>query len=102
MHHELKTWPVYFSDVWNGKKLFECRLNDRNYQPGDTVTLKEFTLQGCYTGREVVACITYILHDDFKGLADGFCVFGFTITRKLRDGIEPIVRELDTQTFDNE
>lgn len=41
-HHELKTWPVHFEAVWRGDKTFEVRLDDRAYQCGDTVTLREW------------------------------------------------------------
>lgn len=42
MHHELKIWPQYYSHVASGSKTFEVRVNDRGFQPGDTVTLEEF------------------------------------------------------------
>ena len=42
MKHELKIWPMYYERVKNGSKTFEVRKNDRNFQMGDTVTLKEF------------------------------------------------------------
>ncbi len=42
MHHELKIWPQYYCRVADGSKTFEVRKNDRGFQPGDIVTLKEF------------------------------------------------------------
>lgn len=42
MKHELKTWPQYFCRVADGSKTFEVRENDRGFQPGDTVVLKEW------------------------------------------------------------
>lgn len=42
VHHELKIWPQYFGRVKDGSKTFEVRENDRGFQPGDTVTLKEW------------------------------------------------------------
>ena len=41
MIHELKTYPKYFQETLNGNKPFECCLNDRGFQVGDTVILKE-------------------------------------------------------------
>lgn len=42
MKHELKIWPQYYARVADGSKTFEIRENDRGFQPGDTVILKEF------------------------------------------------------------
>lgn len=42
MKHELKTWPQYFCRVEDGSKTFEVRKNDRGYQPGDIVVLREW------------------------------------------------------------
>ena len=42
MKHELKIWPMYYSRVLDGSKTFEIRSNDRGYQSGDTVVLKEW------------------------------------------------------------
>ena len=42
MKHELKTWPQYFSRVADGSKTFEYRVNDRGFQPGDDVLLREW------------------------------------------------------------
>lgn len=42
MNHELKCWPQYFQRVKDGTKTFEVRINDRGFQPGDKVTLREF------------------------------------------------------------
>lgn len=42
MIHELKTWPQYYCRVASGSKLFEVRKNDRGFQPGDSVELREY------------------------------------------------------------
>ncbi len=42
MTHELKIWPQYFCRVADGSKTFEVRENDRGFQPGDIVILKEW------------------------------------------------------------
>jgi hypothetical protein len=78
-HHELKTWPIVFQAVWTRRKSFEIRLNDRGYQAGDTVTLREFDPKGSgcecpqgganvhvtdcakYSGRSVTARVGYVL-----------------------------------------
>ena len=50
--HEIKILPKYFRLVatpHGGVKRFELRKDDRNYQAGDTVTLREWDGQE-YTG----------------------------------------------------
>lgn len=42
MKHELKIWPQYYSRVADGSKTFEVRDNDRAFQFGDTVVLREW------------------------------------------------------------
>lgn len=77
MLHELKILPEYFKEVISGRKTFELRKNDRNFQVGDKVLLKEWNLKE-YTGRECEVMITYILHDyDFFGLEKDYCIFSF-------------------------
>jgi hypothetical protein len=79
MYHELKTWPVYFEAIWEKRKSFEIRKNDRGFQAGDTVLLREYRPEDRhYTGREVSARIAYVCSFDQK---DGNCVFGLTDVR---------------------
>jgi hypothetical protein len=42
MTHELKIWPQYYCRVADGSKTFEVRENDRAFQSGDIVILKEW------------------------------------------------------------
>ena len=78
MLHELKTYPKYFQETIEGNKLFEIRKNDRNFQVGDVLLLKEWD-NIKYTGREVGAMVTYILDDKFIGLAEGYVALGLQI-----------------------
>ena len=68
--HFLKTWPDYFDAVEDGRKTFEIRKNDRNFQVGDTLVLEEFVPiardRGYYTGRKISVCITYMTDFDQK------------------------------------
>lgn len=41
--HELKLDIKYFDDVKTGKKNFEIRKNDRDFQVGDTLELKAYS-----------------------------------------------------------
>jgi ASC-1-like (ASCH) protein len=66
MIHELKLYKEYFDDVASGVKKFEFRYNDRNYQVGDELLLKEWdTDRNTYTGRKVAVKVTYILSLDY-------------------------------------
>jgi len=52
MTHNLKTWPKFFEMVRSGRKTFELRVNDRNFQVGDILDLHEWVPETeTYTGR---------------------------------------------------
>lgn len=60
--HELKCWENYFCQMWLGRKLFEARLNDRDFQVGDALTLVEFTPdEQRFSGRWLRVAVTSIL-----------------------------------------
>ena len=74
MTHELKIQPQYFEDIISGTKTFEIRKNDRNYQVGDVLTLREFN-NGEYTNRFIRKRVAYIHHGDGNfGIEQGYCV----------------------------
>lgn len=70
--HELKIAPEYFQKILSKEKNFEFRYNDRNYQIGDILKLKEYH-NDKYTGRETSVKITYILQD-FEGLKNNYAI----------------------------
>lgn len=55
-HHTLKTWPQFFNALWDDRKRFEIRRDDRKFTKGDILYLHEFD-PGAerYTGRLIVA-----------------------------------------------
>lgn len=79
--HRVKCWPRWFAALDEGKR-FEVRLNDRDYQRGDTIVLCEWDpeLEGMpkapkgYTLRKEVFRISYVFSG--PGLADGYVVLG--------------------------
>ena len=73
--HFLKIEPRFYIPVEKGIKTFEVRLNDRDYQVGDVLILREFT-NGEYTGRVQHKRITYILQD-LKYVQQGYVVLAF-------------------------
>lgn len=90
MIHKLKCWPEYFQAMLDGRKTFEARRNDRNFQVNDVLILQEWapadsihSAVGTYSGREIKAIVTYILHgseaNQIIGVNDGFCVMGIKI-----------------------
>lgn len=75
MTHELKILPMYFQAVWDGRKSFEVRKNDRNFKPGDRLLLKEWDGKR-YTGSAIIVKVVYMLTDTIDGISDGYCVLG--------------------------
>lgn len=74
MIHELKIKPEYFHDVVRGQKKAELRKDDRGYNVGDVLLLKEF-YNGEYTGSWVSVTVTHILRGCPEyGLMDGYCI----------------------------
>lgn len=82
--HDLKTDPEVFAAVAKGAKTFEIRFNDRDFQVGDTLRLRETVSTGAemkagaplvYTGHEVTKTVSHILTG--YGLAEGWCCLSF-------------------------
>ena len=58
--HYLKTWPEFFQAVKEGRKTFEIRANDRDYEVNDILVLEEFDPeQNAFTGAEDI-CLDVI------------------------------------------
>ncbi len=71
--HSLKILPEYFKEVIAGNKTFEIRKNDRNFQVGDLVLLREY-VDNEYTKELLGVRITYITNYAQK---DDYIVFSF-------------------------
>jgi len=93
--HQLKIWPQFFDDVESGRKPFELRRDDRGYQAGDTLQLREWNpATELYSGREMYKRITHVTRigrkemmdlsqqpgcesmEPMQGLVSGFCILG--------------------------
>ncbi|MCK5644203.1 MAG: DUF3850 domain-containing protein [Gammaproteobacteria bacterium] len=72
--HELKIIQPYFSDVSIGRKKFELRNNDRDFEKGDILKLREWDGEQ-FTGNFIIRKISYVLQN-IEGLKKGFCVLG--------------------------
>lgn len=81
--HDLKTWPEPFRAVLAGKKKHEVRFNDRAFQVGDTLHMREWdptTKQ--YTGRDCKSVVTYLTEGGTFGLPARVCVM--SIRKEIR------------------
>lgn len=75
--HELKCWQPFFQEILDGIKPFELRRNDRDFQTGDILHLREYEHVSCtYTGRETKVRITCIVPGSAWGLREGYCAMG--------------------------
>lgn len=96
MLHELKVDPYYFQFVWDDKKLFEYRLNDRNFKEQDILFLWEYDREEkLYTGRVVVAETTFILPGGDRTpypLPDHWLILAIKII--LKNNCEPGIKNI--------
>lgn len=77
--HELKTQPPYFTLIEAGLKLFELRKDDRGYETGDLLILREWLPEEeTYTGYSLCAVITCIVRDG-PWLAPGYVALGIKV-----------------------
>ena len=74
MIHELKVWPAYYERLVDGTKTFEVRKDDRGYQVGDVLVLREWNPRatgghmadmGRFTGREMRCTVGFIFKQGF-------------------------------------
>ena len=87
--HELKCRPEFFARIASGQKNFEIRRNDRDFQVGDVLILKEHDPEkgwpdhGSYETMRVK--VTYLTAYEQK---EGFVVLGIkVIPEELPDEI---------------
>ncbi len=78
--HRLKLITHYYEHSASGIKNFEICKNDRNFQVGDILELREWLWsglqgKGAYTGDTHWKIITYIL-DDSEYLQEGYVCLG--------------------------
>ncbi|SHJ29553.1 protein of unknown function [Hymenobacter daecheongensis DSM 21074] len=86
--HELKTWPACFAAVEAGIKPFDVRENDRDFQVGDELLLREYEPETeQYSGRTTTRWISYVLSGGGFGIEAGWCVLGFGTLPPLPPGI---------------
>lgn len=91
MRHELKTWEEPFEAVIEGRKHHEIRFDDRGYQEGDTLFLREYVKpEERYTGRAIEAEVTYLSRGPSWGLPDNMVVMSIELRSEvLHDNFPP-------------
>lgn len=87
--HYVKTLDKFFDDVTSGQKLFEVRLNDRDYNVGDILRQHRYGADGlgrvgylngtCFAGDQrdaetIEHKISYILDGGQFGIEKGYVV----------------------------
>ena len=74
--HKLKITQKFYYDIKLNGKRFELRKDDRGFEVGDKLLLREYVILE-YTGREIKTEITYILRNCEKyGLKAGYAILG--------------------------
>lgn len=91
MNHDLKCHPEHFDALLSGAKTAELRLNDRSYQVGDTLTLRNYDpIDNSYDGLWIMVKVTHILSGK-PWLADGYVMLSFDeVCRGLDDEADPL------------
>lgn len=89
--HELKTWPEPFNAVRRGDKTHEVRANDRDFQEGDVLHLREWRpdqignltgnviRKGEYTGDELLVRVTHVTPGGNFGLPENLCCMSIKV-----------------------
>ena len=71
--------------VLSGIKPFEIRKNDRDFQTGDLLKLREYDPEeGKYTGSNCLVEVKYILHGPGFGLEKDYCIMGISFPQKIK------------------
>ncbi len=83
--HELKTWVLPFvATCIEESKHHEIRFDDRGYQVGDLLFLREYLKdEGLYTGRAREFEVSYISRGPEWGLPEGVVVMSIEATSEL-------------------
>ncbi len=78
--HELKCWPASLEAIRSGAKTAEWRRDDRLYQPGDWLTLKEYNpVRREFGGREVTARIYHVQRGPEFGIPEGYAMLSIRV-----------------------
>ena len=99
--HDLKTDPIPFQASWDGLKDYEIRSNDRDFQVGDHLVLRETKYSGAemaegkqleYTGRVLDREVAHVLSG--YGLPEGVVILSVKPIAVFRDSAGDIEESL--------
>ncbi len=80
--HELKCHTEYFMKVVTSQKKFEIRKNDRNFEVGDVLHLKNYDPKNeTYLFGHCLAEVDYIFEGQGFGVTSGYCVMSITVLK---------------------
>lgn len=89
--HELKTHPEHYGPVTTGEKKVELRIDDRDFETGDVLVLREYDPEANdYTGNVALRRITHVTRGD-TWLQPG--VVALSISNALHEDERVIVHE---------
>jgi hypothetical protein len=78
--HELKSWPSQFQAMWTGRKRAEFRRDDRGYEVGDLLELREWDPdERRYTGFRLTARVTHLVRGPEFAVPAGFAVLSIEV-----------------------
>lgn len=81
--HELKVWPRFFEALIGGIKTAEYRKNDRNFEAGDLLRLREYNPETkSYTGQETHCVILHV--NEGEPIPQGYALLSITRANIVR------------------
>lgn len=88
--HDIKCWPQYFERLLDGSKTFEVRKNDRGYQAGDRLRIREWEPGSTYhasryTTRELEFAVGFVLSSSPLADLGEFVVLSLLPTKEALD-----------------
>lgn len=93
--HDLKVWPEPWANVVSGRKPFEVRRDDRDYQRDDMLLLREWDPEKSeYTGWAAMVRVTWVTRGEPPSpLPEGVVVLGLELLGRSFQFIEPVQKE---------
>jgi hypothetical protein len=92
--HDLKVWPEFFDALLDGSKTFEARYDDRGFEVGDVLRLREWQPASnpggnVYSGRELRREVSYVMHGGPGrfGVGTGYAILGLRAPAPATDAV---------------
>lgn len=88
--HDLKTWSEPWAYVASGHKTYEVRRDDRDYQVGDLLLLREYDPEAsAFTGWAVLVQVKHVTRGPPSPLPEGVVVLGIEVISRSFQFIGP-------------